>query len=74
MSKVAILTSLYIRDGVKSLENTVDIALNKKKHKKMILSKEELSELFSVFNFVEVKKIQRPQHFIVKEMLRGIEK
>ena len=74
MSKVAILTSLYIRDGVKSLENTVDIALNKKKHKKMILSKEELSEEFSIFNFVEVKKIQRPQHFIVKEMLRGIEK
>ena len=74
MSKVAILTSLYIRDGVKSLENTVDIALNKKKHKKMILSKEELSEEFSIFNFVEVKKVQRPQHFIVKEMLRGIEK
>ena len=74
MSKVAILTSLYIRDGVKSLENTIDIALNKKKHKKMILGKEELSDQFSVFNFVEVKKIQRPQHFIVKEMLRGIEK
>ena len=47
-----ILTSLFIRNGAKSLERALEAAFNKKKHRKPLMNKEESLEEYSFFNLV----------------------
>lgn len=55
MDSKHILTAFYINGAAQFFEESIDNALNKKKHKRVIISKEFLADQYSIFNFIEVR-------------------